>query len=1099
MDVQRKTLHKNITLKINPKEKLCLVGDSNQHITEFLYAILGEVFITEGSIRYNGDIYYLDGKNPSFLVHQSLRDNIIFGEKYDRNKFFRTLEMSGLDVSKYTGKEMMQIMEKGNNLSRAEIVRLLVSRMLYQPERDIYIISRLFEDLTDDYVREIYSKIFKSEFFKSKTLIFRSNSRLVAKLVDRIIVFDERKIVFDGNPGDFIIKFSKNLKRGGETPASNLRDRIKKVVKADKIRKMNFGDFKEKSENLMEVQQNKIKEYIKKEAPVIKKSESRLNKFFRQRNNKLKNKEGDFAKKSKSKTLLELMAIEGQNIPQRLQAENERQTFDEEGVYKNIYKLMKQYVLYGGKCRIISLFIFYTISICLFVSVDVWAGAWSFSLFDFSARFYMLMYIILTLAAGLFVILRDNFFYNIIMRNTNKVHDLLMKKLLKLKIRWFNTTKKTRISYKLSYDINLLDTKISYKLQDMLESFMFCLAGMIILNYVYLGVMAIITIILFFYVLSKISAFLKTIQSLSKFKSEYSAEIRVVYNYINNEILNFRLSKKSNLLKDVFMETTNELQRAKSHIAFYASRWLAIRMIIFNTTLMTAAYAIPLAFLYFLNDIKFFERSILVLAFSMSWSLKITDYFNRYINALIEVYTDIVSFGRMKNFVENCVIEDRVEAEIVSPFLMIERQNPSKKETEREGVFKEIVRFEDVSLTLSGRKVLNQIGMVIREGEKIVIAGEHGAGKTTLFKLIMSLYEKDENKNSKMVFFGQNVEDINPRKLRGKIGYLENNPVVFSGSVRENIDPDHRYKEDDIIAILNEFGVCELIEFETTEEGKIEVNYKKSIHDGYKTDGNGITNLEQKRSLNGILNSDRNHLDKESKTLTNTPIQKTLNPPMEEDENEDEIENNEKKNILKIGSVAVKITIGLVSETNKKLIRKFLKHQLNAKERQVPLNVRKLLKAAKTYLENPLLLLVHQPSLSFNLKKKQKILELFSHLNNGKTTIIFSMSKFDNLLNNWERAIVLDKGNLVEDGKVVDLLRSKQSKFGEILEKSDKRVYEKLFVDLKRVLITERNKREEVQGVDQDGYRDFESEVVDEDVFVVDPRLYKGNLGGQET
>lgn len=96
------------------------------------------------------------------------------------------------------------------------------------------------------------------------------------------------------------------------------------------------------------------------------------------------------------------------------------------------------------------------------------------------------------------------------------------------------------------------------------------------------------------------------------------------------------------------------------------------------------------------------------------------------------------------------------------------------------------------------REVLKNINFNISAGEKVGILGTIGAGKSTLAKLIIGLYSPTTGN----ILFG-NVEQnqINPADLRYQIGFLPQDPVLFYGTVKENITFGAPYIEDE--AILN--------------------------------------------------------------------------------------------------------------------------------------------------------------------------------------------------------------------------------------------------------------------------------------------------------
>lgn len=96
------------------------------------------------------------------------------------------------------------------------------------------------------------------------------------------------------------------------------------------------------------------------------------------------------------------------------------------------------------------------------------------------------------------------------------------------------------------------------------------------------------------------------------------------------------------------------------------------------------------------------------------------------------------------------------------------------------------IQFRDVSFRYPGQEVaaLSRVSFAIRQGERVGIIGRVGSGKSTLAKLIVGLYGPAEGT---ILVDGNDIRQIDPSDLRRNIGYLPQNLVLFSGSVRDNL------------------------------------------------------------------------------------------------------------------------------------------------------------------------------------------------------------------------------------------------------------------------------------------------------------------------
>ena len=96
------------------------------------------------------------------------------------------------------------------------------------------------------------------------------------------------------------------------------------------------------------------------------------------------------------------------------------------------------------------------------------------------------------------------------------------------------------------------------------------------------------------------------------------------------------------------------------------------------------------------------------------------------------------------------------------------------------------IHFKDVSFKYPGtsEKVLDGISFTIHPGETVAIMGATGSGKTSLFQLIPRLYDVTEGR---VEIDGRDVRELKMENLRRKIGFVPQEALLFTGSVKENI------------------------------------------------------------------------------------------------------------------------------------------------------------------------------------------------------------------------------------------------------------------------------------------------------------------------
>lgn len=119
------------------------------------------------------------------------------------------------------------------------------------------------------------------------------------------------------------------------------------------------------------------------------------------------------------------------------------------------------------------------------------------------------------------------------------------------------------------------------------------------------------------------------------------------------------------------------------------------------------------------------------------------------------------------------------------------------------------VRFDDVRFSYNeGDEVLRGLSMDVPAGHSVAVVGATGAGKSTIVKLLLRLYDVN---SGAVTVDGHDVRDLSFAQLRGSIGLVSQDVFLFHGTVRENIaygDPD---ATDDEIA--HAAAVAEATEF----------------------------------------------------------------------------------------------------------------------------------------------------------------------------------------------------------------------------------------------------------------------------------------------
>jgi len=120
------------------------------------------------------------------------------------------------------------------------------------------------------------------------------------------------------------------------------------------------------------------------------------------------------------------------------------------------------------------------------------------------------------------------------------------------------------------------------------------------------------------------------------------------------------------------------------------------------------------------------------------------------------------------------------------------------------------ITFQDVSLTYypGGPQVLKKINLDIHGGAKIGVVGRTGAGKSSFVAALMRMPDADGD----IMVDGVPIKEINLREARRCISVLGQNPVLLSGSVRQNLDVVEQFQDADLWRALEDVQLKDLVE-----------------------------------------------------------------------------------------------------------------------------------------------------------------------------------------------------------------------------------------------------------------------------------------------
>lgn len=162
-------------------------------------------------------------------------------------------------------------------------------------------------------------------------------------------------------------------------------------------------------------------------------------------------------------------------------------------------------------------------------------------------------------------------------------------------------------------------------------------------------------------------------------------------------------------------------------------------------------------------------------------------------NYISQIFTPVESLGMEIQTIQSAVAGIRRIDEFFSLEELPELEELSKKEQIPEGNrFPEkrkengeaFVEFRDVTFGYDERKILKQLSFQVKQGERVTLMGRTGAGKSTILKLLLGLYEPQEGEVRIQGIAASNIPDGDKRRI---FGYVEQSFHMVPGSVKDQI------------------------------------------------------------------------------------------------------------------------------------------------------------------------------------------------------------------------------------------------------------------------------------------------------------------------
>ncbi|XP_069726657.1 multidrug resistance-associated protein 1 isoform X2 [Phaenicophaeus curvirostris] len=723
---------------------IAVVGQVGCGKSSLLSALLGEMDKKEGYVVVKGSVAYIP--QQAWIQNATLEDNILFGREMNEMRYKRVIEACALlpDIEVLPTGDKTEIGEKGVNLSGGQKQRVSLARAVYC-NADIYLFDDPLSAVDAHVGKHIFEKVIGPKgILKNKTRVLVTHAVNYLPQMDTILVMTDGEISEMGS-------YQELLEQDGA-----FAEFLRTYTNAEQS--MENSDTNSPSGKEGKPVENGV---LVSEAPgkLIHRQLSNSSTYSR-----------DTGKSQQQSSTAELQKpLAEKNSWKLTEADTAKTGRVKATVYWDYMKALGLFISF------LSVFLFICNHVAALAS-NYWLSLWTDDPVVNGTQQYtnvrLGVYGALGISQGIAV-----FGYSMAVSiggifASRHLHLNLLHSVLRSPMSFFERTPSGNLVNRFSKEIDTIDSAIPPIIKMFMGS-TFNVIGACIIILLATPIAAVVIpplglVYLFvqrFYVAT--SRQLKRLESVSR---------SPVYSHFNETLLGVTVIRAFEEQKRFIKQ--NDMKVDENQKAYYpsivANRWLAIRLEFVG------------------NCIVFFAALFAVMArnklspglvgLSVSYSLQITAYLNWLVRMSSDLETNIVAVERVKEYTE---MEKEAEWNIEQTAPASTWPEEGKIEFRGYGL-----RYrEDLDL------VLKNINVTINAGEKIGIVGRTGAGKSSL---TLGLFRINEAAEGEIIIDGINIAKIGLHDLRFKITIIPQDPVLFSGSLRMNLDPFDQYSDEDI-------------------------------------------------------------------------------------------------------------------------------------------------------------------------------------------------------------------------------------------------------------------------------------------------------------
>ncbi|KAM7294647.1 ATP-binding cassette sub-family C member 3 [Ixodes scapularis] len=195
---------RSVSLDIAPGSLVGVAGFVGSGKSSLLSAILGDMHCIEGTIRTSGRISYVP--QVACVYNMTVRDNILFGEKFDSVRYNRVLKACELlnDINKFPAGDLTEIGEKGTTLSGGQKQRISLARAAYSRSH-ICLLDDPLSALDPTVAARVFKQVIGNNgLLKKQTRILVSNQGHILKNMNQLLLMHGQTVITHRSIDDLV-------------------------------------------------------------------------------------------------------------------------------------------------------------------------------------------------------------------------------------------------------------------------------------------------------------------------------------------------------------------------------------------------------------------------------------------------------------------------------------------------------------------------------------------------------------------------------------------------------------------------------------------------------------------------------------------------------------------------------------------------------------------------------------------------------------------------------------------------------------------------------------------------------------------------------